>query len=84
MRYMGKTGLVYPKQISREIFLGCLSLLLYTEECFPLATVKSLLGSDFLSTPIDWRLIKVQSVSGIYKDHYEPQCQKWCILPLSF
>jgi len=21
-------------------------------------------------------------VSGIYGDHLEPQCQKWCILPL--
>ena len=26
--------------------------------------------------------IKVHSVSGIYGDHLEPQCQKWCILPL--
>ena len=27
--------------------------------------------------------MKVHSVSGIYGDHLEPQCQKWCILPLS-
>ena len=28
--------------------------------------------------------IKVQSVSGIYGHHLEPQCRKWCILPLNY
>ena len=39
-------------------------------------------GCLFLISDLNEK-IKVPSVSGVYGDNFEPQCQKWCILPLS-
>ena len=50
--------------------------------CFLLSPPDHKKGCLFLIFDLNEK-IKVQSVSGIHRHDSEPQCQKWCILPLS-